>query len=70
MARRTLLRQIGISLKPDKTSWIGLAVKVRRYEAVVTAKEEWVPRNSIERGARCQVRSGVERTHLFMHTKS
>ena len=35
-----------------------------------TVREERMARKSIERGARCQVQSRVERIYFFLHTKS
>ena len=56
-----LFRQIAISPKLDR---FVAAVKVRRLEAVETARDERMTRNSMEQGTRWQVRSGVERTNF------
>ena len=61
------LRHIVISPKPD---WFGGAVKVRRHQAVETERNERMARNSTERGAWYQVRSGIERIHFFLYTNS
>ena len=53
------------SSEARKENWIGW-----RYRTVETARDEQMASNSTERRTWWQVRSGVERIHFFMHTKS